>query len=112
MAKINIMLNCNQGMSTSLLVTKMQEAAKSQALDANIFACAASEADKYIENGDIDCILLGPQVKYMKDDFINNKAKGAGKNGKDIPVDVINIQDYGMMKGKEVLNKAISLINA
>lgn len=36
MAKQTIMLNCSAGMSTSLLVTKMQEAAKEQGIDADI----------------------------------------------------------------------------
>ena len=34
MAEQTIMLNCSAGMSTSLLVTKMQEAAKEQGIDA------------------------------------------------------------------------------
>lgn len=110
MAKQTIMLNCSAGMSTSLLVTKMQEAAKEQGIDANIFACPASEASDKISQMEIDCVLLGPQVSYMKGDF-ESKVKGKGKDGKDIPLDVINMQDYGMMNGKNVLDQAEKLIN-
>ena len=43
MSKKTIMLVCSAGMSTSLLVTKMQKAAFNQGLDAHIFAASASE---------------------------------------------------------------------
>ena len=37
MAKKTIMLVCSAGMSTSLLVTKMQKAAEAKGMDADIF---------------------------------------------------------------------------
>ncbi|MGO3791841.1 MAG: PTS sugar transporter subunit IIB, partial [Enterococcus gilvus] len=40
-----IMLVCAAGMSTSLLVTKMEKAAEAQSLETRIFALSASEAD-------------------------------------------------------------------
>ena len=40
-------------MSTSLLVTKMQEAAKEQGIDAEIFACPASEADDKMDQKEL-----------------------------------------------------------
>jgi PTS system cellobiose-specific IIB component len=42
MAEQTIMLNCSVGMSTSLLVTKMQQAAQEEGIDAEIFVCPAS----------------------------------------------------------------------
>ena len=42
MDKYTIMFNCSAGMSTSLLVTKMQAAAKEKGIDADIFATAAA----------------------------------------------------------------------
>ena len=38
MTKKTIMLVCSAGMSTSLLVTKMQKAAEEQGIDTDIFA--------------------------------------------------------------------------
>ncbi|WEV43611.1 PTS sugar transporter subunit IIB [Lactobacillus sp. ESL0684] len=110
MAKQTIMLNCAAGMSTSLLVTKMQQAAESQEIDAKIFACAAGEADAHIEQEQIDCVLLGPQVSYMKDDFVK-KLAGKGAAGADIPLGVIDMQAYGLMDGAKVLAQAEALIN-
>ncbi len=49
MAKKTIMLVCSAGMSTSLLVTKMQKAAEDRGMEADIFAVSASEADTNLE---------------------------------------------------------------
>ncbi|WP_373868021.1 PTS sugar transporter subunit IIB, partial [Lactobacillus nasalidis] len=65
MAEKTVMLCCSAGMSTSILVKKMQDAAKKDGLDYEIFACPAAEADSNLENKEISCVLLGPQVSYM-----------------------------------------------
>lgn len=102
-----IMLVCSAGMSTSLLVTKMEKAAEAQGIDADIFAVSASEADQSLENPEkpVDVLLLGPQVRFMKGQF---EQKLAGKN---VPLDVIDMKDYGMMNGESVLQTAIDLID-
>ncbi|MGX7419715.1 PTS sugar transporter subunit IIB [Carnobacterium gallinarum] len=104
MAEKTIMLVCSAGMSTSLLVTKMEKAAEAQGLDTEIFAVSASEADSNLESKNIDVMLLGPQVRFMKAQF---EPKVAAKG---IPLEVINMQDYGMMNGEKVLAQALSLI--
>lgn len=45
MAEKTIMLCCAAGMSTSMLVARMQDAAKADGEDVEIFACPAAEAD-------------------------------------------------------------------
>lgn len=72
MAKKTIMLVCSAGMSTSLLVTKMQKAAEAKGMDADIFAVSASEADQHLESKPVDVLLLGPQVRFMKSQFEQN----------------------------------------
>lgn len=104
MAEKTIMLVCSAGMSTSLLVSKMQKASEEQGLDTEIFAVGASEVDNSLSSKDIDVLMLGPQVRFMKDQF-DKKVEG-----KDIPVEVINMQDYGMVNGEKVLQTAIDLI--
>lgn len=104
MAKKTIMLVCSAGMSTSLLVTKMQKAAEAKGIDSDIFAVSASDADNNLANKVVDVLLLGPQVRFMKADFEKRlEPKG-------IPLDVINMADYGMMNGEKVLDQAITLI--
>lgn len=89
----NIVLFCAAGMSTSLLVSKMQKAAQAQGLEYQIAAHALSEAPTY--GPDADIILLGPQVSY--------KLKETQAQFADKPVEAINMQDYGMMNGEKVI---------
>ena len=101
MAEKTIMLVCAAGMSTSLLVSKMQKAAESDGVDAEIFATAAADADAKLEEKHPDVLMLGPQVRYLEGQF---------KSKLSIPVEVINMQDYGMMNGEKVLREAVKLI--
>lgn len=98
------MLVCSAGMSTSLLVTKMQKAAETRGLEADIFAVSASDADNNLAAKEIDVVLLGPQVRFMKAQFEQKLAP------KGIPFDIINMSDYGMMNGEKVLDQALNLI--
>ncbi len=59
-----IMLVCSAGMSTSLLVTKMEKAAAEKGLEAKIFAVAEAEAANHLD--EIDVLLLGPQVRFLE----------------------------------------------
>lgn len=105
MKSVNIMLACASGMSTSLLVTKMQQAAAQKGLEAKIYAVPVAEAVNLLTD-EVDCVLLGPQVKYLKADF---EKKIAGTN---IQLAVINMVDYGMMNGEKVLDSALAMIGA
>ncbi|GGI01383.1 PTS sugar transporter subunit IIB [Mammaliicoccus vitulinus] len=96
-----ILLVCSAGMSTSMLVKKMQETADKEGKDYEIEALALSEAETKID--DVNVILLGPQVRFQKAQV----EKVA--NGK-VPVDVIDMQQYGMMDGESVLKHAESLM--
>jgi len=61
----NILLVCAAGMSTSMLVKKMERAADNQKLEVKIQAIPEAEVTKHSNEADI--ILLGPQVRFMKD---------------------------------------------
>lgn len=98
------MLVCVAGMSTSLLVSKMQKAAQEQNIEADIYAIAENEVDKILKSKNVDVLLLGPQVRYLKGTF---ETKYKEKN---VPIDVINMTDYGMMNGENVLKQALKLI--
>lgn len=97
-----IMLCCSAGMSTSLLVKKMEASAQERGIAAEIKAFGASEFD--VQVGNYEVVLLGPQVKYMQADF----QKKADTHG--IKVEPINMMDYGMQKGDKVLDFALELI--
>ena len=104
MSKKTIMLVCSAGMSTSMLVTKMQKSADEQGLETDIFAVSASDADNNLAAKNVDVLLLGPQVRFMKGQFEEKLAD------KGIPLDVIDMKDYGMMNGPNVLAQALKLI--
>jgi len=99
---LKIKLFCSAGMSTSMLVTKMQEAAKKRGIEAEIAAYPEATIDK--ETDDCDIALLGPQVRFMLD-----KSKEVC-NPKGVPIAVIAMQDYGMMNGEKVLDDALALL--
>ena len=99
------MLVCAAGMSTSLLVTKMEKAAAAMGDEVEIFALPISEGEKRV--GDVDCILLGPQVRFN----LGKIKEEAAKVNPGLPVDVIDMKDYGMMNGEKVYNYAKKLMD-
>lgn len=99
---VTIKLFCASGMSTSVLVNKMKEAAKNKGVDAEIAAFPEAQMDKHLDS--MDVALLGPQVGYTL-----GKAKKLC-DPKGVPVEVIPMVDYGMMNGAKVLDLALKLI--
>ncbi|MBF0777299.1 PTS sugar transporter subunit IIB [Streptococcus cuniculi] len=99
----NIMLVCNAGMSTSMLVTKMLKAASDKGIEVNIWAVPISEVADEVANKTIDVLLVGPQVKFMLDEYKENYEP-------DIKVGDINMVDYGTMNGANVLDFALKLL--
>ena len=99
-----ILLSCAGGFSTSLLVNKMKEAAKAEGKEYEIKAVAAAQVEDIIEKDALDCILIGPQIKYMEDQL------KADANKHDIPLEAIGMQDYGTMNGKNVISQAERLL--
>ena len=96
-----ILLACNAGMSTSLLVSNMQKYAKEIGVEVMIEAMPVLQAEKSWQDWYI--ILLGPQVRH-----VIGKFKETVKD--QIPVLVIDMRDYGLMNGKNVLNTALKAL--
>lgn len=100
-----ILLACAAGMSTSLLVSKMEKKAEEDHLDLKIYARSVAEIDKELAENPIDLVLLGPQVRYEE----KNIAKKL--EPLNIPLAVIDMRDYGLMDGAKVLTSALELMN-
>lgn len=98
---MNIYLFCAAGMSTSVLVKKMQEAAQQKGKDATIIAFPIQELDRRVDEADV--VLLGPQVGFQ----LANAEKICTPKGK--PVAVIPMNDYGTCNGMNVLKFAYKL---
>lgn len=94
-----ILLCCNAGMSTSLLVQKMQKVAQERGLDAEIHAYPITEIMSHMDQADV--ILLGPQISYALDDY---------KKQTDKPIAVIPMMDYGRMNASKIIDDALKLM--
>ncbi|MCW6679153.1 PTS sugar transporter subunit IIB [Anaerococcus sp. NML200574] len=82
---MNILLVCAGGMSTSILMKKMEKFWAEKGVDLNIKAVGVSA---YEENAkDFDVILMGPQVRYKLDEV---------KEKTGLPTEMINGMDYAM----------------
>lgn len=99
-----ILLCCAAGMSTSMVVRKMQKAAEIKGIEVEITAVGLEEFAAEFPH--YDCYLLGPQIKYKLKDF----KIIADEQHK--PIAVINSMDYGMMNGEKILNDTLALLNA
>lgn len=97
---MKILLICSAGMSTSLLVNKMTKAAAEQCLEVEILAHSVAESKRFLDQ--VDLVLLGPQVRFLKDEM--SKATKA-------PVQVIDMMAYGRMDGARVLENALKELN-
>ncbi len=96
---MKILLVCNAGMSTSLLVTKMKEAAETMGVEAEIWAVSSSESKENFAKADI--CLVGPQIRFMVRQF---------EEQTNIPVMAIDMASYGRMDGKAVLEAAMKAL--
>lgn len=94
---MRIMLACHAGISTSILVEKMNEVARAEGKDYRIWAVEQDRIEEEI--GNFDIIMLGPQVR-----FIQKKVQRIV--GEDIPVVIINPMAYGRGDGAEVIKQA------
>ena len=101
-----VYLFCSAGMSTSMLASNMQDVANQHNLPIKVAAFPHNKLEEILSEDRPDCILLGPQVKYMYEETVEQ----FGSQG--IPIAVIDQGDYGMMNGEKVLKSAIRLIKA
>ena len=98
---LKVMFVCCAGMSTSLLVEKVNKVAKEKALDIEVYAAGEAEAKKDLSQADI--LLLGPQVRYLENGF--KKALGDSKT----KLGVVDMIAYGRMDGEKVLEQILKL---
>lgn len=96
---MKILLVCAAGLSTSILMRKVEDYAKNNGIDLEIDAIGMGEYQRVCAGYDV--ILLGPQVSYQKAAI----ASGSGK-----PTEVIPPQDYGMGNAANVVKLAQSLL--
>ncbi len=71
--------------------------------DIHVEAFSVEILDERVDTA--DAVLLGPQIRHMLGDvkkIVNGKC----------PVDVVDMRDYGMIRGDKVLDKALKMMDA
>lgn len=99
---MKILLMCSAGMSTSLLVSKMEKYAQEAGYsDIYIKAEPVEDLPKNIDKYDV--FLIGPQVKY-KEKWVKEIVEAHGKKYDNIPPQI-----YGRIDGQKTLEIALNL---
>ena len=99
---MKILLACSSGMSTSLLVNKMKEAAEAQGVSHEIWAVGQHEVETEMQKAEV--LRFGPKMRFLKSK-LEPKAKEIG-----VPLDVIAPISYGRGDGAAVLKQADELV--
>lgn len=95
---MNILLLCNAGLSTSIVVAKMKKELGDENNEWRIEAHPANVIQELIN--DFDVVLIGPQIGYLFEQIKSQVNKPVGK---------ISQLDYALGDGKKVLEQAIKL---
>ena len=93
-----IILSCIGGLTTSMLVERMNEVIKADNLDVSVYSVGITGIDN-LKN--VDVLLLGPQLAYLED---------KSRQKLNIPVGVISDENFEMMQGEAVLSQALSML--
>lgn len=97
----NILLLCAGGMSTSILMKKLQKHAQDHGFKVNVKATGLSSTTYVDEAKNFDVILMGPQVSYRLDEV----KKETGK-----PVAAIPAPDYAIGNAEHIFKLADKLL--
>ena len=92
---MKILLICANGLSTSILMNKMQKWGKEKNIELEVRVVPMSEYLNVYKN--FDCILIGPQISYQY-----NEIKA---NAIDVPVEKISPMDYGMSNVENIMKQ-------
>ena len=101
---IRVLIVCSWGMSTSLLVESMQEAAQTRNCALLVEALGAGEYMERIESCDV--VLIAPQIRHLRKG-IEKLAASLGK-----PVAFIEPFHYATMNGQAVLEQVLRMISS
>lgn len=94
-----IILACVGGLTTSMLVERINEVIHRGQLDYSFYSIGITGMNN-LKN--IDVLLLSPQLAYLEE-----KAKASLQ----VPVAVISDEDFELMRGEEVLRQAEVLMD-
>ena len=94
-----ILLVCSGGMSTTILMTKMQKYAEERGFSLEIDACSAAVCQDKSQGYDV--VLLGPQIAYQKSSIAAKLSK---------PVACMQPQDYAMARCENIFRQVDEIL--
>lgn len=97
---MNIVMLCNLGMSTGMMVKKLEQEAAKRNLEATVHAYPMVELDEHLDG--TDAILLGPQIRFALDDIKNRLVLSQSWQSLR--------QDFGTMNAAKVLDELMKLM--
>jgi len=102
-----IVLACAAGMSTSMVVTRMEKEAAARGLAFHIYAIPEQNLQEELQNcgHEVVAVLLGPQGRCKLE--ANKKLTDSYQ----LPIAVIDSVAYGTLNGAKVLDQALALIH-
>lgn len=97
----NVIVVCEAGITTSLLVTKLNELAQENDEEFNINSKSTEEGLEYVKEEPVDVVLLVPQIHHKEEEY--RKVT----NGKVLKVSVNDFNNMNAFSIFEQLNEAI-----
>ena len=102
---MKILLVCSTGMSSSLLVNKMNEISSEKSRNDEIWAVPQSELESNIKKCDV--LLIGPQMRMMLPQI-----KKLASDNNNVPYALIPANIYSRVDGSSVLELVDTLLNS
>lgn len=96
---MKILVVCNAGMSSSILVKKIKDYAASQGIESKIKAVSSASISDEI--GQWDVCLVAPQIMYAVDEV---------KSKLQIPTQAVEMRVYAISDGKSAFEQAQKLM--
>ncbi len=96
---MKVLVVCNAGMSSSILVQKMKNYASEAGEELEIKAVSSASAEE--EAGEWDVCLVGPQLMHAVDEI---------KEMVGVPTEAVEMRTYAMADGKAALEQAKRLM--
>lgn len=93
--KLNVLLVCGAGASSSFMAAKMRVAAKNREIDLNVKARSESEVVNFID--DCDAIMIGPHLSVWFDDMKR-------RYGEDCAVILMKKEYYSKLDGDKAID--------
>ena len=100
---LNMLITCSGGFSSSLVISKVKEAAKKKNVEVNAWAINCGDFKANIDKADI--ALVAPQIQFMYKDF-KELSESKGK-----PCLLISGADYGRCDGEHIFELVQKTLN-